>query len=69
MTSFPFHVELPVENAKINSASEKLKFGEWLLTGSTLNQVHKYRYKNVEYEGYDGWYNNFARPDSGAIGI
>lgn len=24
--------------------------------------------ENTEYEGYDGWYNNLARPDSGAIG-
>lgn len=26
------------------------------------------RVNHVEYQGYDGWYNNLARPDSGAIG-
>lgn len=23
---------------------------------------------NTEYEGYDGWYNNVAKPDLGAVG-
>lgn len=36
----------------------------WLLRGTG-----QYRFdEHVEYEGYDGWYNNLARPDSGAIG-
>ncbi|XP_065166773.1 dual oxidase 2-like [Atheta coriaria] len=39
-------------------ASRK-RFGEWLLG--------KHFLRKVEYPGYDGWYNNLARPDSGAI--
>ncbi|XP_074037846.1 dual oxidase 1 [Leptinotarsa decemlineata] len=42
--------------------------GDWLLYG---NWTPSFRppadVPNVEYEGYDGWYNNLARPDSGAI--
>ncbi|GLV42469.1 Dual oxidase [Carabus blaptoides fortunei] len=40
------------------------ELADWLLNGKT----NQYRFdKHVEYEGYDGWYNNLARPDSGAI--
>lgn len=41
------------------------ELANWLLSGKT----GQYRFdEHVEYEGYDGWYNNIARPDSGAIG-
>lgn len=42
--------------------------GQWLLTGSPPGESKYDVKKNVEYEGYDGWYNNLARPDLGAIG-
>lgn len=47
------------------SSTEGERFADELLAGS-INGTYEDRH--VEYEGYDGWYNNFARPDSGAIG-
>ncbi|XP_072402675.1 dual oxidase 2-like [Diabrotica undecimpunctata] len=43
-------------------------FGDWLLNGNwSDNYTPSGVSKTVEYPGYDGWYNNLARPDSGAI--
>ncbi|CAH1153484.1 unnamed protein product [Phaedon cochleariae] len=43
-------------------------FADWLLYGNwSTNLTPPSETRKVEYEGYDGWYNNLARPDSGAI--
>jgi dual oxidase len=71
----------PAEPAKNGSAkptstdwpgpyeNRKPYLSDWLLTGCWLNcnSDNNVTLKNVEYEGYDGWYNNIARPHSGAI--
>lgn len=44
---------------------KRFAIGNWLLNGCATGAALS---KEVEYEGYDGWFNNFARPDSGAIG-
>ncbi|KAG7203421.1 hypothetical protein KM043_013488 [Ampulex compressa] len=44
---------------------------DWLLTGCTTllaKKCSKYRdIDSIEYPGYDGWYNNIGRPESGAV--
>lgn len=46
----------------------------WLLSGcwnfdaKQKDKCKKIRPTEVEFPGFDGWYNNLARPDSGAIG-
>lgn len=42
--------------------------GNWLLTGR-WDSTESLPEKEIEYEGYDGWYNNIAQPELGAIGI
>ncbi|XP_063929411.1 dual oxidase 2-like [Zophobas morio] len=52
-----------------NGNNKRYILGDWLLTGcwgDACTGTMKTE-ENVEYEGYDGWYNNMARPDSGAI--
>lgn len=42
----------------------------WLLNNcvsSDVSECYLEKTDNIEYEGYDGWYNNLARADSGAI--
>lgn len=51
------------EKRKVN----KYILGDWLLTGAWGNVNKKLDKSKHEYEGYDGFYNNLARPDSGAI--
>ncbi|XP_044765941.1 dual oxidase 1-like [Coccinella septempunctata] len=46
---------------------KKYILGEWLLTGSWGDVNKTFTRGHYEYEGYDGFYNNLARPDSGAI--
>ncbi|RZC35513.1 dual oxidase 1-like, partial [Asbolus verrucosus] len=46
--------------------SPRTSLGKWLVTGC-WNCSEKISNREVEYEGYDGFYNNIARPDSGAI--
>lgn len=54
-------------------AGNKIKLLEWLIEGcwSENNQPcpEPKEPEEVEYEGYDGFYNNLARPDLGAVGM
>ncbi|KAK4871803.1 hypothetical protein RN001_015927 [Aquatica leii] len=51
--------------------TDRSVLGDWLLRGCWTKDSSVFcqnsRSTTVEFEGYDGWYNNFARPDSGAI--
>ncbi|KAJ8975680.1 hypothetical protein NQ317_019635 [Molorchus minor] len=42
------------------------RIADWLLNGDWSNRTRTNN-KLYEYEGYDGFYNNIARPDSGAV--
>uniref|UniRef100_A0A1Y1KGZ7 NAD(P)H oxidase (H2O2-forming) n=1 Tax=Photinus pyralis TaxID=7054 RepID=A0A1Y1KGZ7_PHOPY len=52
-------------------SSDRTVLGDWLLRGcwskDPSHTCKNSRETDVEFEGYDGWYNNFARPDLGAI--
>ncbi|XP_046428297.1 dual oxidase-like [Neodiprion fabricii] len=40
----------------------------WLISGCSSKTCHpEFRKDPYEYEGFDGWYNNFGRPDLGAV--
>ena len=51
---------------------DKLGLLRWLLDGCSGTDAAAdcagYPYRHVEYEGYDGWYNNYAHPELGAAG-
>nr|XP_008200778.1 PREDICTED: dual oxidase 1 [Tribolium castaneum] len=49
-----------------NSTTVRQNLANWLLNGS-WNNPERIPEKSHEYEGYDGWYNNIAHPDLGAI--
>lgn len=53
------------------SDKHNTEFMRWLLTGSSPNESHlinqRVKRNEYEYEGFDGWYNNFGRPDLGAV--
>ncbi|CAL4177848.1 unnamed protein product, partial [Meganyctiphanes norvegica] len=48
------------------------RFLEWLIGGHDIDDKSANNcprnYSHSEYEGYDGWYNNFAQPSLGAVG-
>ncbi|XP_043197071.1 dual oxidase 2-like [Amphibalanus amphitrite] len=49
------------------SRDNKLGLLRWLLDGCEGgDDCQPQPYRHVEYEGYDGWYNNFAHPQLGA---
>jgi hypothetical protein len=52
---------------------EKDRLLEWLIDGcwneTNLTCPNVVQPEEVEYEGYDGFYNNIARPDLGAVGM
>ncbi|KAL3290150.1 hypothetical protein HHI36_023514 [Cryptolaemus montrouzieri] len=50
-----------------NGVNNRDNLGQWLLTGSWQGVKPYKKGGGYEYEGYDGFYNNLARPDSGAI--
>lgn len=50
-----------------NNIDQKRQLGNWLIFGNQ-NGFPNYTTRTTEYEGYDGWYNNLAKPDLGAIG-
>lgn len=61
---------MPDEN-DVNFDSRLSNYGKgknasWLIRREK-DQNFYYKHE-LEYEGYDGFYNNMARPDSGAIG-
>jgi hypothetical protein len=43
----------------------------WLIDGRSETSLTRpdVQPEKVEYEGYDGFYNNLARPDLGAVGM
>ena len=48
---------------------DKLGLLQWLLDGcASGGDCEPYQYRHVEYEGFDGWYNNYAHPQLGAAG-
>lgn len=52
--------------------AEKTKLAEWLVTGCWSTNESPCpapeEPKLAEYSGFDGWYNNIAHPELGAIG-
>ncbi|XP_057662401.1 dual oxidase 2-like [Diorhabda carinulata] len=51
-----------------NGTNNRHIFADWLLNGNwSENRRPQNSNENTEYPGYDGWYNNLARVDSGAI--
>ncbi|XP_045615867.2 dual oxidase 2 [Procambarus clarkii] len=53
-----------------NPEENRNGFLNWLILGCNVNSDRCGRRESnphVEYEGYDGWYNNFARPSQGAV--
>jgi hypothetical protein len=59
---------------KIQWATDGEKVGllKWLIDGccnETFLTCPNDEPEEVEYEGYDGFYNNLARPDLGAVGM
>lgn len=52
---------------------EKDRLLQWLVDGcwseTHLTCLNVTEPEDVEYEGYDGFYNNLARPDLGAVGM
>jgi hypothetical protein len=51
----------------------KEKLLRWLIDGrwreNDMTHPDVAEPEEVEYEGYDGFYNNLARPDLGAVGV
>lgn len=43
--------------------------GDWLIRGCYKPPCSSTKHEETESEGYDGFYNNLAHPDLGAIGI
>jgi len=50
---------------KAEALSLENSIPKWLLFGSKQSEEDN---KHVEYEGYDGWYNNRANQKLGAVG-
>lgn len=44
------------------------RLADWLLNGNWSDNSAPPKEEEYEYEGYDGFYNNIAVPDLGAIG-
>lgn len=50
------------------NSSNRINLGDWLIKGCWGSCSYTPLENETEYEGYDGWYNNMARKDLGAIG-
>ncbi|XP_054156010.1 dual oxidase-like isoform X2 [Oppia nitens] len=63
----PTNVNTVRDKPRPESVTSRQDIPKWLLFGggSDLRKVDGD--DNVEYEGYDGWYNNLGRPDLGAV--
>ncbi|XP_066960375.1 dual oxidase 2-like [Macrobrachium rosenbergii] len=54
----------------LNKNNEGFRFLDWLIAGCSLSDSGCDKLpsdREVEYEGYDGWYNNLAVPNLGAV--
>ncbi|XP_046745897.1 dual oxidase 1-like [Diprion similis] len=60
--------DLHVVPLRDNGSYKTDRLLNWLLLGcEDLNCRRDFRTDPYEYEGFDGWYNNFGRPDLGAV--
>jgi hypothetical protein len=69
--SYNVHTDKPTK-MQWATAGNKSRLLQWLIDGCwSINHQCKEATEpeEVEYEGYDGFYNNLARPDLGAVGM
>ena len=60
--------------ASSEDIEQKEKLVSWLIDGcwtenGNLRKCKEKADQHVEYEGYDGFYNNLAHPELGAVGM